>query len=71
MRSSKRFTAYSFYPNELKFGMKILDIILHNRYEQGVLGAGKGAQNFRIFGDICTCFIISPSQKSLLRRSKR
>ena len=34
---------------ELKLCMKILDISLHNRYEQDVLGAGRGAQNFRTF----------------------
>ena len=44
-----RSTACSIYPIELKLGMKVLDINLQNRFEQDVLGAGKGAQNFRIF----------------------
>ena len=34
LKLSNRFTAYSIYPIELKLGMKILDINLHNRYEQ-------------------------------------
>ena len=34
LKFSNRFTAYSIDPTELKLGILILDINLHNRYEQ-------------------------------------
>ena len=71
LKFSNWFTAYSFYPIELKLGRMVLDISLHNCYEQDFRGAG-GCQNFRIFADvICTCFLVSPSQESLSLQSER
>ena len=49
LKSSNRFTTYSFYPIELKISRLILYICLHSRYEHDFLGAGGGCQNFRIF----------------------
>ena len=43
LKFSNRFTAYSTYPIELNLGRMILDISLHNRYEQDILGAGRRA----------------------------
>ena len=57
LKSSNRFPVYSFYPIELKLGRMILDVGLHNQYEQEFLGGERVCQNFGIFADaICTMF---------------
>ena len=52
--------------------MIILDINLHNRYEQDIPNAEGGAKNFKFFADvICTCCLVSLLQKSSSPRSER
>ena len=67
-----QFTAYSSYPIELKLARMILDISVHNRYEQDFLVAQVGFRISKFFADvICICSPVSPSQKSLSLRSER
>ena len=55
LKFSNRFTAYSSDPIDLKFGMVILDINLHNRYEQDFLGAREGSRIPKVLAYvICT-----------------
>ena len=71
LKSSNRYTAYNFYPIELKLGRTILNINLHNR-QQDFLGAREGLRILNFFADvICTCSLVSPSQKSLSPRCER
>ena len=72
LKSLNRFTAYTIHPIELKLGRMILHINLLNHYEQDFLGTGEVLSISNFFADvICTCFFVSPSQKSISPRSER
>ena len=58
LKFSNRFTAYSIDPIELKLGMIILDINLHNRYMRVFGGAVEGQKIPKFFPDSFVHFFI-------------
>ena len=67
LRSSNRFTAYSFYAIELKLGRMILDISLHNRLESDFPFSPRGAVGARLlkFSNRFTAYSIYPIELKL------
>ena len=62
----------SSYLINMKLSWIILEISLHNRYEQDFLGAEKDVRISKFIADvICTCPLVSPSQKSLSPRYEK